>query len=34
MAKLVCGRWSKWIVLALWLGVLAVAGPHEEHARP
>ncbi len=27
MAKLVCGRWSKWIVLALWLGVLAVAGP-------
>ncbi|MCA2214340.1 MMPL family transporter [Jidongwangia harbinensis] len=27
MAKLVCGRWSKWIVLALWLGVLAIAGP-------
>ena len=27
MAKLVCGRWSKWIVLALWLVVLAVAGP-------
>ena len=27
MAKLVCGRWSKWIVLALWLGILVVAGP-------
>jgi RND superfamily putative drug exporter len=27
MANLVCGRWSKWIVVALWLGVLAVAGP-------
>jgi RND superfamily putative drug exporter len=27
MAKLVCGRWSKWIVLALWLVVLVVAGP-------
>ena len=27
MAKLVCGRWSKWIVLALWLGVLVVLGP-------
>jgi RND superfamily putative drug exporter len=27
VAQLVCGRWSKWIVLALWLGVLVVAGP-------
>ncbi len=27
MAKLVCGRWTKWIVLALWLVVLVVAGP-------
>jgi len=26
-AHLVCGRWSKWIVLALWLGVLVIAGP-------
>jgi len=26
-AQLVCGRWSKWIVLALWLGVLVIAGP-------
>ncbi|HEU5111519.1 MAG TPA: MMPL family transporter, partial [Micromonosporaceae bacterium] len=22
-----CGRWTKWVVLALWLGVLVVAGP-------
>ncbi|GGL16787.1 MMPL family transporter [Mangrovihabitans endophyticus] len=27
MAKLVCGRWSKWIVLGLWTVILAVAGP-------
>jgi len=27
MARLVCGRWSKWIVLALWLIILGVAGP-------
>jgi RND superfamily putative drug exporter len=27
MARLVCGRWSKWIVLALWLIVLGIAGP-------
>jgi putative drug exporter of the RND superfamily len=27
VAKLVCGRWTKWIVLALWLGILAVLGP-------
>jgi RND superfamily putative drug exporter len=26
-ARLVCGRWSKWIVLALWVAVLAVAAP-------
>ncbi|HEU4396892.1 MAG TPA: hypothetical protein VFU54_03500, partial [Actinomycetota bacterium] len=24
---LVCGRWSKWAVLALWIAVVAVAGP-------
>jgi putative drug exporter of the RND superfamily len=27
VARLVCGRWSKWIVLALWIVVLAMAGP-------
>jgi putative drug exporter of the RND superfamily len=27
IARLVCGRWSKWIVLGLWIVVLAVAGP-------
>ncbi|MCU7730210.1 MMPL family transporter [Actinoplanes sp. KI2] len=27
IARLVCGRWSKWIVLALWVVVLAIAGP-------
>ncbi|HEY7272009.1 MAG TPA: MMPL family transporter [Actinoplanes sp.] len=27
IARLVCGRWSKWIVLALWIAVLAVAVP-------
>jgi RND superfamily putative drug exporter len=27
IARLVCGRWSKWIVLALWVAVLAVAAP-------
>jgi len=27
MAKLVCGRWSKWVVLGLWVVVLAIAGP-------
>jgi putative drug exporter of the RND superfamily len=26
-ARLVCGRWTKWIVLGLWVVVLAVAGP-------
>jgi RND superfamily putative drug exporter len=26
-AQLVCGRWTKWIVLALWLGILVVAAP-------
>jgi RND superfamily putative drug exporter len=26
-ARLVCGRWSKWIVLGLWVVVLAAAGP-------
>ncbi len=27
VARLVCGRWSKWIVLALWIVVLAMAVP-------
>ncbi|GAB1693711.1 MMPL family transporter [Krasilnikovia sp. M28-CT-15] len=27
VARLVCGRWTKWLVLALWIVVLAVAGP-------
>jgi RND superfamily putative drug exporter len=27
VARLVCGRWSKWVVLALWIVVLAMAGP-------
>jgi RND superfamily putative drug exporter len=27
IARLVCGRWSKWIVLALWIVVVALAGP-------
>ncbi|WP_305782591.1 MMPL family transporter [Symbioplanes lichenis] len=27
MAWLVCGRWTKWVVLGLWVVVLAIAGP-------
>jgi RND superfamily putative drug exporter len=27
IAGLVCGRWTKWVVLALWLVVVALAGP-------
>src|SRR5690349_21318687 len=27
IARLVCGRWTKWVVLALWVVVLALAGP-------
>ncbi|WP_250004139.1 MMPL family transporter [Actinoplanes sp. M2I2] len=27
VARLVCGRWSKWIVLALWIVILGLAGP-------
>ncbi|GIF22591.1 RND superfamily putative drug exporter [Actinoplanes tereljensis] len=27
IARLVCGRWSKWIVLALWVVVVALAAP-------
>ncbi|HEU4426587.1 MAG TPA: hypothetical protein VFR67_28975, partial [Pilimelia sp.] len=27
IAGLVCGRWTKWIVLAVWLLVVVVAGP-------
>jgi putative drug exporter of the RND superfamily len=27
IAGLVCGRWTKWAVLALWIAVVAVAGP-------
>ncbi|MBL7259179.1 MMPL family transporter [Paractinoplanes lichenicola] len=27
VARLVCGRWSKWIVLAFWIGILLLAAP-------
>src|SRR5829696_1547296 len=27
IAALPCGRWSKWVVLAFWIGLFAVAGP-------
>src|SRR5512132_4384148 len=27
IAALPCGRWGKWVVLAFWIGVFAVAGP-------
>jgi len=27
VARLVCGRWTKWIVLVFWLVVVGVAGP-------
>ncbi len=27
VARLVCGRWSKWIVLALWIVILVLAAP-------
>jgi putative drug exporter of the RND superfamily len=27
LAALPCGRWSKWVVLAFWVAVFAVAGP-------
>jgi putative drug exporter of the RND superfamily len=27
IASLVCGRWSKWVILAFWIAVFAVAGP-------
>ena len=27
IARLVCGRWTKWIVLAFWVVVIALAGP-------
>src|SRR5919108_5680727 len=27
MAAFPCGRWSKWVVLAFWVAVFAVAGP-------
>jgi putative drug exporter of the RND superfamily len=27
IAGLPCGRWTKWVVLAFWIGVFAVAGP-------
>ena len=33
VARLVCGRWSKWIVLALWIVVLAVAAPMARQAE-
>src|SRR4051794_5377585 len=27
IARLVCGRWTKWIVLAVGIAIIAVAGP-------
>jgi putative drug exporter of the RND superfamily len=27
MARLVCGRWTKWVVLAFWVVLLAIAAP-------
>ncbi|HEX5879764.1 MAG TPA: MMPL family transporter, partial [Actinomycetota bacterium] len=27
IAALLCGRWTKWVVLAFWIVVFAVAGP-------
>src|SRR5947207_10823232 len=27
IAKLPCGRWTKWMVLVFWIAVFAVAGP-------
>ncbi|NMO54685.1 MMPL family transporter [Actinoplanes sp. TBRC 11911] len=27
VARLVCGRWTKWIVLAFWIVILAIAAP-------
>jgi RND superfamily putative drug exporter len=27
IAALACGRWTKWVVLAFWIAVFAVAGP-------
>src|SRR2546429_6628314 len=27
VASVVCGRWTKWLVLAVWLVILGVAGP-------
>ena len=27
IAALPCGRWGKWVVLAFWVAVFAVAGP-------
>jgi putative drug exporter of the RND superfamily len=27
IAGLVCGRWTKWVVLAFWIAVFAAAGP-------
>src|SRR3982751_1283549 len=27
VARLVCGRWSKWIVLGLWIVILVLAAP-------
>jgi RND superfamily putative drug exporter len=27
IAALACGRWTKWVVLAFWIAVVAVAGP-------
>jgi len=27
VARLVCGRWSKWVVLVLWIVIVGLAGP-------
>jgi putative drug exporter of the RND superfamily len=27
IAGLPCGRWTKWVVLAFWIAVVAAAGP-------
>src|SRR5690348_59103 len=27
LARMVCGRWTKWVVLAVWMVILVIAGP-------
>ena len=26
-AAMVCGRWTKWVVVSLWVVIFAIAGP-------